>query len=101
SAYVSCRLSRKFATMPDRIIEAGQAKPAQTQAGTNPWIGAPGIGQGAMMAANAVSVGSHDKPHVKTALAGSTEGITEGAKKIMIAIKTVLTLLRNFIVSPP
>jgi predicted Rossmann-fold nucleotide-binding protein len=60
-----------------------------------------GGGQGIMgtAAAKAVSVGSHVKgaPHGRvTALTG----ITEGAKKRIAAIRTVLTALRTIMVAP-
>jgi hypothetical protein len=37
--------------MPERMIEAGQANPAQNQAGTNPCVGAAGGGGGGGTAA--------------------------------------------------
>jgi hypothetical protein len=80
------------------MIEAGQAKAAHHQAGGAPLVGATGQGMKGMLA-KAESMGSHVKgcPHgMVIALAG----IIEGAKKSVAAIKTVLTILRKFMVVP-
>jgi hypothetical protein len=63
------------------MIEAGQANAAQNHAGGAPLVGAAGgTGQGKAGTANAVSMGSHEKTHVK-ALARVSEGIIEGSKE--------------------
>jgi hypothetical protein len=95
SAYVSCRLSRKLATIPDRMIEAGQVNPAQNQAGTGACMGAAG-GHGIMIAANAVSLGncSHGVIMVPHGRGMALTGIIDGAKKSITAINAVLTIFR-------
>ena len=79
------------------MIEAGQANAAQNQAGMNPCVGGAG-GQGTI-AANAVSVGSHEMQGNGTA-APALSGTIEGAKKSIVAINMVLTTLRIFTGSP-
>jgi hypothetical protein len=87
--------------MPERMMEAGQANAAQNHAGGAPLVGAAGgTGQGKAGTANAVSMGSHEKTHVK-ALARVSEGIIEGAKNNIAAINIVVTILRKFMVVPP
>src|SRR5262249_48279914 len=65
SGAVSCRLSRKLATMPERMIEAGQANKPQNHPVMACEVGATGQGITMPGPANAVSVGNHPEgiPH--------------------------------------
>src|SRR5260370_36616291 len=84
SAVVSCRLSRKLATMPERMIEAGHANAAQNHAGGAPLVGAAGQGMNSACA-NAVAIGSNPvrrTPHgIIAAFARITAGTTNERAK--------------------
>jgi hypothetical protein len=82
------------------MIEAGQANAAQNHAGMNPCPGGTGA-QGIMAgAANAVSLGSHPLAPQGMPTKPALAGISDGAKKSIAVINTVLTTLRVFIGSP-
>jgi len=69
-----------------------------TAQGNGPWpIGGHGTPGAAKAVSKVVSI-TPVKPHVPTPVA--LAGITEGAKNNIVAIRTVLTILRSFIVAP-
>ena len=117
--YVSCRLSRKLATMPETMMDAGQANRPQNHPVTA-CVGAAGQGTKGIPA-KAVSICSHAgwgiTPHgmaggANAASRGIPEkgtpfgvmplliGIMDGAKNSIAAINTVLTILRIVICRP-
>jgi hypothetical protein len=85
--------------MPERMIEAGQANAAHHHAGGAPLVGGA-TGQGIIAAANAVSIGNKPVRGTPHGSGNAFTGIIEGAKKSIAAIKTLLTVLRKFMIAP-
>jgi hypothetical protein len=82
------------------MIEAGQANAAHHHAGGAPLVGGA-TGQGIIAgAANAVSIGNKPVRGTPHGSGNAFTGIIDGAKKSIAAIKTVLTVLRKFMIAP-
>jgi hypothetical protein len=103
SQVVSWRLSRKLATAPERMMDAGQANATQNHARVCDPPTAAGQGLTARPA-KAVSIDSQPvgiTPHGTTTPGPAPDrGIIDGAKKSIAVINTTLTTLRGFICRP-